>query len=123
MTAIKLTLPEPPSSNRYWRRRQGQHALYHSPEAKAYQQAVLAVWLRRPPAQRKALDGPLSLTFHWHRSAKRGDLSNRVKIVEDCLRGLAYADDGQIAELHGYRCESPRNGYLVVEISPLTNER
>ena len=35
--------------------------------------------------------------------AKRPDADNLIKTVEDSLNGIAYIDDGQIAELHVWK--------------------
>jgi crossover junction endodeoxyribonuclease RusA len=104
-----LTLPEPPSSNRYWRTFRGR--VVKSKEARSYQQAVQVL-----AAGRKAIKGPIKLAVRWYRSAKRGDLSNRIKVVEDALQGVLYANDSQVEELHAYRFEEPTNPRLEVEV-------
>lgn len=108
---LKLTLPEPPSANRYWRHAKGR--TYLSPEAKQYRQDVSAICL---PKRLRALDGQIAVSFIWYRSRKDGDLDNRVKQLLDSLRGHAYTDDDQIIELHAYRVDRPRDGAVEVEV-------
>lgn len=112
--AISLTLPEPPSANRYWRHARGRN--YRSKEADAYIAAVMRV-----AGDIKLASGNLSIPFptnpvkvsaRWFRSRKSGDLDNRWKIAGDALNGLLWTDDQQIVELHLYRHESPRKGRL-----------
>ena len=118
---IELTLPEPPSINAYYRSIviKGQVRVLLSAEGRAYKQDVLAHWLRRPPAQRKALEGPLAVHLAWHRARKVGDTDNRSKAVLDSLNGLAWMDDKQIVDLRITRHESPRNGRLDLTIEAI----
>ena len=41
---------------------------------------------------------------------KRPDLDNIIKIVKDALNGIAWKDDSQVVELHGYKqySQTPR---------------
>ena len=97
---VRLTLPEPPSANRYWRSYRGR--LVISPAAIAYKGEVAT---RCIIAKVKPL--PLSanvrLTVRWFRSKRMGDLDNRLKIIFDALNGYVYHDDAQIVEIHAYR--------------------
>ena len=78
--AITVTLPEPPSANRYTRR-SGTH-MHISAEAKAYKEAVRMLTSRyRQNGQCAFPSGDLRITVLWHRSARRGDLDNRVKVL------------------------------------------
>jgi Holliday junction resolvase RusA-like endonuclease len=92
-----------------------------SAEGRQYKQDVAALWLQRPVAARKPFDPatPLALTLQWHRGRKSGDLDNRIKSATDSLKGLAFVDDAQIAEIHATRHESPRDPYLLVTIQPI----
>jgi crossover junction endodeoxyribonuclease RusA len=115
---INLQLPEPPSSNRYWRQARGR--LYVSAEANAYKLVVMAA-IRR---SRKSWEGPVPfphptevcITAHWTRAKRMGDLDNRLKVVIDALRGLAFTDDKQVTEIHAFRHDSPKNGGLELSI-------
>lgn len=66
--------------------------------------------------------GDLSVTVLWHRSAKRGDLPNRTKVLYDALQGTIYRDDKQIAVEHTMRVDQHatlKRGFMRVTISRL----
>lgn len=108
---IKLTLPFPPSANRYWRHGRGRTFL--SQAAKDYRKAITAIGV----AQKiKPLDGPVCLTAHVYRPAKRGDLMNREKILSDSLEGIAYHNDKQIVECHFHQADDKHNPRVEVEV-------
>ena len=116
---IVLTLPEPPSSNRYWRR--AGTRIHVSAEAKAYKEAVSMLTSRYKRGAECAFpSGDLSVVVVWHRSAKRGDLPNRTKVLYDALQGSVYADDRQIAHEDTMRVDAhpeiPK-GYMRVTVS------
>lgn len=117
---ITMTLPEPPSANRYWRHAKGR--TYLSAHALAYRGDVARAWVAYCRVNRriKRLDGPVVITYFWYRGRKAGDLDNRTKQLFDALRGYAYADDSQIVEIHAYRYDRPRNAGLDIIIAPLT---
>lgn len=114
--AMALELPEPPSANRYWKLWRGRNVV--SPEATAYKRAV---WIEALRVRHKAFpkDVPVSVTLRWGRAKKMGDLDNRIKVTLDALRGVLYADDKQVTEIHAYRTESTRAGYLHVTVTRL----
>jgi len=82
-----------------------------SKEARTYEAAVRAL-----AKKTEVRTGPIRLTLRWYRAAKRGDLTNRIKVVEDSLQGILYRNDKQIIELHAYRYEDPSNPRLEVEV-------
>lgn len=92
--------------NRIWRTGKGR--TYKDKTAKAYGEAVAAYCL----AHRVKLAFPegvrVAYTLTWYRGRKAGDLSNRVKVVEDALNGIVWADDGQIVEVHLYRVDATK---------------
>jgi crossover junction endodeoxyribonuclease RusA len=95
-------LPEPPSSNHYWRTRVARTRLgrtyvqtYVSPEARRWKENV---WLLTRAAGWRPLRGPVALEIAWY-PRRGGDLSNRVKVLEDALIGSAYLDDGQVCRI------------------------
>jgi Holliday junction resolvase RusA-like endonuclease len=111
---IYLTLPVPPSANRYWRRA-GTH-LHLSADAVAYRRDVAN---RCRLAKVKPLIGDVSLAVVWYRARKSGDTGNRLKQLEDALQGHAYLNDNQIAELHIVRRDTDRSHPRVeVRIAP-----
>lgn len=119
---IELVLPEPPSVNRIWRTGNGR--TYKDGKARSYGLLTLAEWRKRFPPERwdtPLYDGPVRYTFHWYRSRKAGDLSNRVKVVEDALNGLAWADDAQVVECHLFRHEAKKGEgrvHITIEEAP-----
>lgn len=108
---IKITLPYPPSANRYWRNWNGRMVL--SAEARQYKLdvAALARALKLRPS-----DAPCSIELKVYRPIRRGDLSNRIKIVEDALQGVAYIDDAQIEEIRAYRFDDKKHPRVEVTI-------
>ena len=104
---LSLTLPEPPSANRYWRHAKGR--TYLSAEAKSFRLAVgVAVRQIDWPLFGPFMAGDLGLTYTWYRGRKSGDLDNRTKQLLDALQGCVYTDDSQIIEIHAYRKDAPR---------------
>jgi crossover junction endodeoxyribonuclease RusA len=110
MTArIRLTLPSPPSANRYWTVAPGRGLVVTS-EAQAYKREVAAVVaaLGVLPLVGDVIWGP----GIWYRPRRAGDAgANRLKVLEDALNGLAYLDDDQIAmyELWRRSDDDPRH--------------
>jgi Holliday junction resolvase RusA-like endonuclease len=122
-----LTLPEPPSANRWWRRA-GTH-IHLSNEAKAYKLAA---------AQTAGVNGAtlfpteaLSVVVVWHRQKKTGDLDKRLGVLLDVLQQRkqlgappipgVYATDAQIVQIWARRCDAhpeiPK-GHVRIEICP-----
>lgn len=110
---IHLTLPYPPSANRLWRR-QGRHMVL-SQEARDYKAEVAALAVM---SVCEPLDGDIEITLHVYRPRKSGDLSNRIKVLEDSLQGYAYVNDSQIVVIHAYRHDDKINPRVEVTITP-----
>jgi crossover junction endodeoxyribonuclease RusA len=108
---MKITLPYPPSSNRYWRWVKTHFT--RSAEAKKYIEYVGWEFQSRDlhPVQ-----GEISVTMHLFRPAKRGDLDNRIKIVLDAMQGFAYINDNQIREIHAVLHDDKAHPRLEVEV-------
>lgn len=106
---MKATLPLPPSSNRYWRVWRGRAVV--STEARAYK---LNARLRALSQGMRPVSGPVVLNLVVYRARKAGDLSNRIKVAEDALQGVAYTNDSQVVELHARLEDDPGNPRLVV---------
>lgn len=120
---MTFTLPEAPSSNRYWRH-VGPKVLLSS-QARAYRKHVATCVLTALADRRITLVaakavGPIAVTVHWYRGRRAGDLDNRLKITLDALRGLLFEDDAQIAELHAVRHESRQNPRMEITVTPAT---
>lgn len=125
---MKLTLPLPPSANNYWRNivlrtgpkcpacgnhRNMSPRVLLSSEAREYKARVESMFPKMP-----LLVGPLTFTGHVYRQQKRGDLSNRIKVTEDVLQGIAFEDDAQIEELHWFRHDDKANPRVEIEVHP-----
>ena len=113
-----LSLPYPPTSNKYWRVVNGRMVL--SRDGRKYKRVVplLAKVQKCGPA----FEGPVVLTVTVYRPIKRGDLSNRLKVLEDALQGVAYLNDEQVVEIHMRRREDPKNPRAVVTIEQFRDE-
>ena len=107
----RITLDYPPSANRYWR--VTRHGIYVSNEAREYKAKVRLV---AGLAGIRPMLGPLILQLDVYRPRKSGDLSNRIKVLEDALNGVAYEDDSQIVEIHARRFDSKENPRVEVSI-------
>lgn len=112
---VALTLPEPPSVNRIWKRKRN-GGVYLAPSvakfyAKAKEAAEFVGVVGVPFGEH-----PVKVTMRWYRSAKRGDLDNRTKIVADSLNGVLWVDDKQIVEWHLYRYDAPKNGRVELTV-------
>lgn len=107
-----LTLPVPPSANRYWRHDRGN--IHRSNEAEAYRHTV--GWQCNVEGVRP-LTGNVCISIDVYRPAKRGDLDNYLKVAIDSLIGFAYLDDKQIVEIHAMRHDDKDDPRLIVSIS------
>jgi crossover junction endodeoxyribonuclease RusA len=108
---IRLTLPEPPSANRYYRMA-GRH-LHHSDDARAYIASVEAICR----VQRVVpIRGPVGVRFTWYRGRRSGDLDNRLKIALDALQGFCFESDAQVVEITATRHDDKGKGRAEVEV-------
>lgn len=118
---INLTLPYPPSANRYWRsvvnKKTGRAMVFVSEEAKQFKRDVRTLVHRA--IKDTLIVGEISLTARFFRPQRSGDLSNRIKVLEDAMQGVVYADDKQIVEIHASRHEDKQNPRVEVEITAL----
>lgn len=112
MTAVEITIPWPPSVNRYWRSVKGRVLI--SKEGRQYRGAVVAEsYLRRWPNFGGAR---LFLDIEAHPPDKRRrDLDNVLKAALDALEAAGvYANDSQVDLLKIRRREPVAGGKLVV---------
>ena len=63
------------------------------------------------------LSGPVALELHVYRERRSGDLSNRIKIIEDALQGVLYENDSQVVELHAYLHEDRHAPRIEIEVT------
>lgn len=110
MTA--LTLPYPPSVNRYWRSL-GRGRVVLSREGREYREAVA-----RATGPLKRADGRLSVMIQATMPDRRTrDLDNLLKATLDALKYAgAYEDDSQIDEIRIMRGNVRKPGGLWVRI-------
>jgi crossover junction endodeoxyribonuclease RusA len=108
---MRLTLPYPPSANRYWRVWRGRAV--KSPEARRYQESAAKLALA---AGFRSLSGPVAIAVKVYRPRRRGDLDNALKVLIDALKGVAYADDEQVVVLDARRRDDKDNPRVEVEV-------
>ena len=110
---MNVILPLPPSANRLWRYANGR--AYVTREARAYKE--LCYWTAKKQGA-NPLDGPVILRGTVYFGRKNGDLTNRIKILEDALEGACYHNDSQVVRIDlakGYDKEQPRVELDVLE--------
>lgn len=112
---VRLTFPYPPSANRYWRSVviNGSVRVLVSSEARLYKRrcATIAAATCKAP-----LSGPLSIVLNVYRPMKRGDLSNRIKVIEDAMQGVVFHDDDQIVQIEARRFDDKHNPRVEITI-------
>lgn len=114
---IRLTLPWPPSVNRYWRSVNGRVLI--SREGRAYRDAVCLIV--RGCGADMGLRGDLSLeALLYPPDNRRRDIDNLGKALLDSLQAAGvFVDDNQIAELHLARREVKKGGMVEIHISKI----
>ena len=106
---MRFTLPWPPQVNNCYTVARGRKIL--STEARAYK-----VWARCLHVDANPFRGPVELELHFYRPTKQGDVSNRIKVVEDALSGVAFEDDCQVESLIAKRHEASSPELARVEV-------
>ena len=112
--AITLTLPWPPSVNKYWRTFQGRMII--SAEGRSYRKAVADQVLIQRGAKHYA--GKLRVNIEAFRpDNRRRDLDNLLKAVLDgCTHAGVWEDDSNIVDLRIYWANTI-GGMLKVKVS------
>ena len=112
--AITLTLPWPPSVNKYWRTFQGRMII--SAEGRSYRKAMADQVLIQRGA--KHYTGKLRVQIEAFRpDNRRRDLDNLLKAVLDgCTHAGVWEDDSNIVDLRIYWADSV-GGMLKVKVS------
>lgn len=120
---MQLTLPYPPSTNRYWRTFRSR--LVISEEARKYK--ANAAQLGALAGLGAPLTGPVCLEANLspkrpQRPSKRPvrcmDLDNALKVVIDALQGIAYINDSQIVRIIATRIEPSTSGQIHITVTP-----
>lgn len=111
-----LTLPDPPSANRWWRMVviKGSPRMLLSKEARDYKARIAQLG-----GNRAITHGPVKLSIDWYRERRAGDLDKRIGVLLDALQGVLYTNDAQIIELVARRFEDPANPRIVVTAEAL----
>ena len=112
---MRLVLPLPPSANRYWRTGKGR--TYVSREARAYKELAYFTALQQGA---RPLDGDVILRGTIYFPNRRGDLSNRVKIVEDSLQNACYHNDSQVVRIDFSRAIDKADPRVELDITEAT---
>lgn len=115
-SGITLTMPWPPSVNKYWRTFQGRMII--SAEGRSYRKAVADQVLIQRGA--KHYTGKLRVQIEAFRpDNRRRDLDNLLKAVLDgCTHAGVWEDDSNIVDLRIYWAESI-GGMLKVKVSEI----
>jgi len=100
----KLTLPIPPSANRYWRVVNGRPIT--SAVARNYKLA--AGWMAKEQGV-EMVSTPVYLRIDVFRPRKSGDLDNYLKVLLDAMSGILWEDDEQIVQIVATRYDDKDN--------------
>lgn len=109
---MKLTLPYPPSANRYWRTFKGRMLV--SREARAYK--VAAALQAKAAGLSAPLEQAVAVVLRVYRPRRIGDLDNSIKVTLDSLRGVAFLDDKQVVRIEAERHDDKANPRVEVEV-------
>ena len=107
---LRLELPWPPSSNRYWRASKGR-GLVPSDEAIAYKRRVAFL-----APKLLTFKGPVRVEVRAFRPRAIGDLDNVLKVLFDALSGVIWLDDEQVQELAARRFDDPQRPRVEIEV-------
>lgn len=111
---IKLILPYPPSVNNLYATFRGRRITSAAGRRFKTDIALLA---KRQGA--KLLNGDLVITFRVFRPKRIGDLDNRLKASQDALKGICFADDKQIIEIHAFRFDDKTNPRIEIDLKEI----
>lgn len=107
---IRLSLPVPPTVNKYYRR--SGHKVFLSQQARQYKAVVARECLGLKP-----MSGEVLLRVRWYRARRQGDIDNILKSLLDALKGYAFGDDARVARLEVERFDTDRrNPRVEVEV-------
>lgn len=111
---LTLILPYPPSVNNLYATFRGRRIV--SAKGRKFKSDI-AVLARRQGAH--LLNGNLAVTFRVFRPKRIGDLDNRLKISQDALKGICFADDKQIIEIHAFRFDDKTNPRIEIDLKQI----
>lgn len=120
--SYSITLPFPPSQNRYNQQRvivprnpkkKPFVMFYPSAEAKEFREKV-ATLVRH--AGIPLLKGNVLVVLKVYRPRKAGDLDNRQKVLLDAMNGVGWIDDEQITRIESERFDDKENPRVEITI-------
>lgn len=112
-TGWRFTMPVPERVNAVWRQYKGRTIV--SAKHRGDKAEAPRVWRHVTP-----LAGDVAVSITWYRARKAGDVDGRIKSALDLLRGIAYADDAQVADVRAVRIDSlTEPARLVVVVWPI----
>lgn len=117
---ITLTLPEPPSANRWWRNVHGRMVL--SRRARQYKQDV-AIRMVAARVSKIAHPESVEIEMTWYRGRKSGDLDKRIGILLDALQGVALDNDSQVTRILAIREDDKANPRVTITLRPAGGAR
>lgn len=117
--SITLTLPYPPAVNNLYftmQTRERKIIRILTPRGKNFKNEVKKICQveRVTPFM-----GDVKVDLRVYRPRRIGDLDGTFKIIFDSMKGYAFNDDKQIAEITARRFEDKDDPRVEVEISPL----
>jgi len=110
-TGWHFVLPVPERVNAIWRRWDGRTLV--SKKHRADKATAPRSFARIMP-----LDGDVAVRLVWVRAKRQGDVDGRIKATLDLLKGIAYHDDAQVAELHIIRVDDGSPARMEVFVWP-----
>jgi crossover junction endodeoxyribonuclease RusA len=116
VSRIELVLPLPPSVNHAYANRRGGGRIL-SREGRQYKRAA-AMLAMGQGAQR--IHGDVRIAGTIYLDNRLRDLSNCIKLLEDALKGICYADDRQVAHLDLRRAYDRGNPRAEIVVEPYT---
>ena len=119
---VTLTLPYPPSTNRYWRTFRGRTV--PSKEAATYKALVRQVGTAWAGTEPELYEGHVAITIHLlPKMTTKGvaskvciDLDNSLKVLLDAIQGSWIADDKQVKKIMAEYGEPVQDGGVIITI-------
>ena len=120
---IKLVLPYPPSLNTLYPSNRKTGRRFLSKRGESYHDAVQMA-LRTSGLPSEPLSGRLAYRLHiYPPDARKRDLSNLPKVVEDCLTQFkVWGDDSQVDDMRVVRGDKIKGGKAVMYVWDLDSE-
>jgi crossover junction endodeoxyribonuclease RusA len=123
---IRLTLPYPISTNRYWRSfahsKTKRVVTVVSKEAQAFKEKC--GWIARANGVRQPLQGDIAIGLELvPKNRICLDLDNAIKVTLDSLQGIAYENDSQIVRIAAEKCAPESVACVRVEIMRVDSQQ